>query len=153
MDNNNNLMRYCFGMGFLILSSCAPVRNAVKEVDTAMPDKYIGIVDTSNLADITWREYFLDSLLVDMIDSALQHNQELNILLQEVDIAKNEIQARKGEYLPFVSLRSGAGIEKEGKYTRHGAVDEHVEYEQGKNLPDPLTDIMIGVYTSWELDI
>jgi len=47
-----------------------------------------------------------------LIDTALHNNQELNITLQEIEISQNEISARKGEYLPFVNLGGGAGVEK-----------------------------------------
>jgi multidrug efflux system outer membrane protein len=43
--------------------------------------------------------------LVALIDTALKNNQELNITLQEIEIARNEIRARKGEYLPFVGVK------------------------------------------------
>ncbi len=88
-----------------------------------------------------------------MIDTALSRNQELNITLQEIEISKNEIRARKGEYLPFVGLRAGAGVEKVGEYTRNGAVEKNLEVKEGKAFPEPLGDYMVGVYANWELDI
>ena len=48
-----------------------------------------------------WKEFFNDENLTALIDTALVNNQELNIMLQQVDMAKNEIQARKGEYFPL----------------------------------------------------
>ena len=34
------------------------------------------------------------------------------MMLQQVDMAKNEIKAKKGEYLPFVGVYAGAEVEK-----------------------------------------
>src|SRR5690606_25832420 len=76
-----------------------------------------------------------------------------NITLQEIEISKNEIRSRKGEYLPFVDFGTGAGMEKEGRYTRHGAVDEQLEIKPGTAFPEPLTDYMFGAYASWEIDV
>jgi hypothetical protein len=42
---------------------------------------------------------------------ALQNNQELQITLQEIEIAKNEARIRK-VLLPTVGLRAGSGVEK-----------------------------------------
>jgi outer membrane protein, multidrug efflux system len=83
----------------------------------------------------------------------LKRNQELNITLQEIEIRRNEVRARKGEYLPFVDIRGGAGFEKEGRYTRHGAVDEDLEIKPGTKVPEPLPDFMVGAFASWELDV
>src|SRR5690606_15072188 len=85
--------------------------------------------------------------------TALLNNQELNLISQEIFIAKNEIRARKGEYLPFVNVGVGSGLYKEGKYTRLGAVDEHTDIEPGKKIPNPLSDFIISANVSWEVDI
>ena len=39
-------------------------------------------------------------------------------MLQEIDVARNEVRARKGEYLPFVDLQAGAG-RREGRRNTH----------------------------------
>ncbi|MES2502005.1 MAG: TolC family protein, partial [Pseudomonadota bacterium] len=65
----------------------------------------------------------------------------------------NEIQARKGEYLPFVNFGAGADVEKVGRYTRNGAVEESLEIKEGKAFPDPLSNYQFGLYSSWELDV
>ena len=82
-----------------------------------------------------------------------QNNQELNIMLQELKVAQSEVQARKGEYLPSIGLKAGAGVDKVGKYTRDGAVEENLEIKEGKAFPDPLPDYMIGLNAQWEVDI
>jgi NodT family efflux transporter outer membrane factor (OMF) lipoprotein len=118
-----------------------------------VPDKYAESADTTNSAKLKWSEFFTDPNLVALIDTALKNNQELNILLQEINIADNEVRARKGEYLPTVDLRVGAGIERVGKYTSQGISDEQDEYEPGKRVPEHLQDYMAGFFASWEIDI
>src|ERR1700754_3647353 len=77
------------------------------------PDSFNGNTgDTTNSGNLSWREYFTDPYLVALIDTALHNNQELNITLQEIEITRNEIKARKSEYLPFVGVKAGAGVEK-----------------------------------------
>ena len=71
--------------------------------------------------ELQWKNYFTDQNLQALIDTALVNNQELNITLQEIEISKNEIRARKGEYLPFIGLKGGAGFEKAARYTNIGA--------------------------------
>jgi multidrug efflux system outer membrane protein len=63
------------------------------------------------------------------------------------------VQARKGEYLPFVDLGAGAGIEKTARYTSKGANDANTEIKPGEEMPEPLPDFMVGAFASWEIDI
>lgn len=105
------------------------------------------------MSKVTWRNYFNDKNLVDLIDIALKNNQELNITLQEIEIAKNDIRVRKGALLPSVGLRAGTGVEKVGRYTSQGAGDASTEIAPGKEFPDPLTDFNLGAYANWEVDI
>ena len=45
------------------------------------------------------------------------------------------------------------GLEKDGEYTRHGAVDESLNIREGQAIPEPLPDFMVGAFASWELDV
>jgi len=137
----------------LLLWSCNSPKSTVRLENTNLPSSFNTSQDTLNSADLDWRAYFEDENLNSLIDTALKNNQELNIFLQEIEISKNEIRARKGEYLPFVDLQAGAGLEKEGRFTRHGAVDEQLEIQPGKRFPDPFSDYLIGASASWEIDI
>lgn len=135
------------------LWGCMIPKVSVRTENKSVPVSYHNSQDSTTIVKLHWKEYFADQHLIALIDTALKRNQELNILQQEIAISKNEVRARKGEYLPFVSLRAGAGLEKEGRFTRHGAVDENMEIEPGTVFPEPLPDYMFGLYASWELDV
>jgi NodT family efflux transporter outer membrane factor (OMF) lipoprotein len=117
------------------------------------PASFNGSQDTTNTAKIKWRQYFTDPNLVALIDTALKNNQELNITIREIEIARNEVRARKGEYLPFLGIRAGAGLEKVGRYTNMGASEATTDIKPGKETPDPLPDFMVAAVANWELDI
>ena len=138
----------------LLLSSCVHLKQTVREPHTGAPQRFgQSSLDSTSVADIPWRAYFNDAHLQALIDTALANNQELNIVLQEIEIRKNEIRARKGEYLPAVGVGAGAGFEKEGLYTRKGAVDEQLTIREGQPFPKPLGDFIVGASASWEVDI
>lgn len=125
-----------------------------KTENKTTPNTYANIGgDTSNVATIKWKDYFKDQYLTNLIDTALHNNQELNITLQEIEIARNEVRARKGELLPSVGLKAGAGLEKVGRYTSQGAGDASTEIKPGKEMPEPLPDYLVGLYANWEVDI
>jgi len=77
----------------------------------------------------------------------------LQITLQEIEIAKNDIRVRKGALLPTVGVKAGTGIEKVGRYTSQGAGDASTEIMPGVEMPDPLNDFTIAAYANWEVDI
>ncbi len=151
---NKSITRYA-SLGVLIFTlwACKTPKIADKLENKSVPASYNSSLDTINSAKIKWKEYFTDPKLVSLIDTALKKNQELNIVLQEIEISRNEALVRKGEYLPFINLTGGAGLEKEGRYTRHGAVDESIDIKHDTPFPEPLPDLVFGAYASWELDV
>lgn len=137
----------------LIFTACNVPYLVRKTEDRRVPASYKDSQDTINTAKIKWKDFFTDSNLQGLIDTALRNNQELNIILQDINITRNEVKARKGDYLPFFNIGAGAGVERTGKYTRLGAVDDNTEIRPGKQIPEPLPDFMIAANLSWEVDI
>lgn len=142
----------------LAVAGCkTPASEAAVTTSAPVPDSFGKTVQTqdanNNTAALAWKDYFKDQNLVDLIDIALKNNQELNITLQEIEIAKNDIRVKKGLLLPTAGLRAGAGVEKVGRYTSQGAGDASTEIKPGKEMPDPLGDFTISAYANWEVDI
>lgn len=130
-------------------------RNIAKVESKAVPSQYADTLsnDSTNMADWDWKKIFDDPNLVALIDTALIRNQELNVLMQEIEVSKNEVRKAKGEILPTAGLRAGVGLDKYGEYTANGAVESQLEIEPGKHFPKPLGDFAVGGYFSWEVDI
>lgn len=145
----------CIGIAFLSLTytACKTPGLAKRTENKNVPVSYNNLQDTTNTATIRWKDYFTDPYLNALIDTAVKNNQELNITLQEIEISRNEIKARKGEYLPFVGLRGGVGLDKVARYTNIGAMEANTEIKPGKEMPEPLPDYMIAAQATWEIDI
>ena len=145
----------CAGISCLSLlyTACTGPLLIQKTEDKTVPASFYNSRDTINTAKVKWKEFFTDPYLTVLIDTALRNNQELNIILQEINIAKNEVRARKGEYLPFVDIEAGAGVEKVGRYTRPGAVEENLDVQPEKRFPEPLPDFLLAANLSWQVDI
>jgi multidrug efflux system outer membrane protein len=144
-------------IGFLsiclfILSCKVPDLMQVTE-NKSVPTSYVDGRDTTNIAGTAWRSFFTDENLVNLIDTALKNNQELQITLQDIGIAKNDMRLRQGQILPTVNARLGAGVEKVGRYTSQGAGDASTEIAPGIETPDPLMDYSAIVSANWEVDI
>jgi len=134
------------------LQACKVPAIISKQENKTVPSTFNNIHDTMNIAKMDWRKYFSDPNLTSLIDTALQNNQELNIMIQEIEMSKNEILQRQGEYKPFVNLRAGAAVDRAAKYTWDGISEEDLKANPDKG-PKYIGDFMVGTYFSWELDI
>ncbi len=134
----------------LALGGCVPAlpQGAAREANTEVPDVFHGEApDPSNAAELDWRELLGDPNLIALVEEALAHNQELNIAVQEVFIARAEVMGRRGEIMPQLSVGAGAGLERVGEHTSQGRSDEMAGLDP--NLPS----YSFGLYASWEIDI
>ncbi len=154
MKNNLSYKYFLLPIAIVVLVGCKSLFTIkVRSENTTTPATYNGMNDSVNLATINWRTYFADHYLIELIDTALLKNQELQIILQEIEISKNEIRVRKGEYLPFVNGGVGTGFDKYGQYTRFGAVDDQLKIKGDQPFPVPFTDVYLGANLQWEADI
>ncbi|MBO9674654.1 MAG: TolC family protein [Sphingobacteriaceae bacterium] len=145
------------GLGLVLIcaayTACKLPEVAQRAENKTVPVSFNGSQDTVSTAGIQWRNFFTDPYLINLIDTALKNNQELNITLQDIEIAKNEIKAKKGELLPSVTYGVGAGLDKVGRYTSSGAGDASTEITPGKGVPEVLPDYRFGLQANWEADI
>lgn len=135
-----------------LLNACAPALE-IQEANLNLPEAYLQSTDSTNAADLQWTVFHDDPYLVALIDSALHKNQELRIVQQEIAIARSEVLARKGEYMPSVNLGLGGGVDKTARYTPLGANEATTDITPGKEMPDPVPDLMLGAFANWEVDI
>ena len=137
----------------LIYTGCSVPPMVHRTENRITPVSYNNSQDSTNTARLSWKSYFTDPYLTALIDTAFKNNQEFNITLQEIEISRQEIRARKGEYLPFVGLGGGAGVDKIGRYTNLGASEATTDIKPGKETPEFLPDFQVGAYARWEVDI
>lgn len=134
----------------VLMAGCAPAltQSRPPEPQRAVPASFgtAPPAETSGVGQQTWRQFFDEPGLDALIDSALTNNQELNIRLQEILIARSEVMARQGEYLPRAAVVAGAATERVGKETSQGVSDEAHE------LANPLAAYRVGFAASWEVD-
>jgi len=139
-------------VGFM-LQACGIPDMATKKESVPLPDNFRQeLTKQASSGNVKWKDFFEDPNLVKLIDVAVVNNKEINIMMQRISVARNEIQARRGAYLPFVNIGSGAGADKIGKYTRLGAVEENLPLANG-GFPAVLGDYQFGLFSSWEVDI
>lgn len=124
-----------------------------REENKTVPESFNTSKDTINTAKTKWKDFFTDSNLTALIDTALKNNQELNIIMQEINIANNDVRAKKGAYMPMLEVGVEAGVEKSSRYTLRGATEEANNIVDNKKNPNPLGNYVFGANISWEIDI
>jgi NodT family efflux transporter outer membrane factor (OMF) lipoprotein len=118
-----------------------------------VPKDFDGATSSENSSRVGIEEFFNDPTLIRLIDRALVANQELRILNENVQIASNEVLARRGAYLPFLTAGGGVGLNKPSLYTPEGALENQLKVLPGVPFPNPLPNYLLGLNLSWQIDI
>ncbi|WP_165243934.1 TolC family protein [Paludisphaera soli] len=118
-----------------------------------LPPVFEAADSAESSAALRVEEFFDDPMLVELMRQAIAGNQELRILSENVQIASNEIIARKGAYLPSISPAGGASIDKFSQFTIPGAAIFSDEYAPGRFLPNPLPNFTLAPLFLWTPDV
>jgi NodT family efflux transporter outer membrane factor (OMF) lipoprotein len=147
------------GLALCALVGCVAPRLAPAPAVGPVPTSFAGAAvrargaESASSGDIAWRTFFEDSTLRALIDTAVRNNAELLSTLQEVEMARYEVQSVRGRLAPQVSIAAGLGVDKSARYTSEGAGNASTDITDGKRVPEPLTDINVGFVAAWEADV
>lgn len=137
----------------MVLPSCAIPQLRHAPPPPAAPESFNGTVSAENSSQLSIDQFFNDPTLTQLIDQALAGNRELQILNEEIEVARAEVLARRGAYLPFLAFTGAGGLEKSSFITPLGAAEEQLEYRPGKHFANPSPVVGGGVNLFWQLDI
>lgn len=118
-----------------------------------LPDTFNGKTSSENSADLGIAEFFDDPVLTQLLAQGLAQNQELKIRNEEIQIARNEIMARRGAYFPFIGYGARGGFDKNSRFTPAGAAEDQLTFPGGGRFPDPVPDVQLSANLLWRLDI
>lgn len=116
-----NTFRHIATTGFVLLalSSCG-IYNKYEQTTTVSADIYGNATPIAeakakqSLAELSWREFFTDPLLQDLIDTALVRNTDLNSASIAVEKSQISLSTAKLAYLPSLALAPNIAINKLG---------------------------------------
>jgi NodT family efflux transporter outer membrane factor (OMF) lipoprotein len=109
-----------------------------------LPPNYNGATSPDNSAQLRVDEFYNDPVLARLVCQALTTNRELKILEEDIQIARAEILARRGAFLPLVGFRANAGWDRNSLFTPLGAAEKELEYRPGKHFPATPGDFLLG---------
>lgn len=141
------------GLVLLVACGCRIPNLCCPQQGPALPEDFNGAINPENSAQIGISEFFDDPVLTQLVIQGLEQNQELKIRNQEIQIASNEILARRGAYLPFVGIGARGGFDRTSRFTPLGAAEDQLTAPGGRRFNDPLTNSRLSADLVWHVDI
>ncbi|WP_156308510.1 efflux transporter outer membrane subunit [Sphingobacterium endophyticum] len=151
----------CLGIAFLMVQGCK-VGQKYQQPELNLPDQFRGDTlayfgDTSSISQISWKEFFHDPTLKDLIDSALTNNYDMQTALKNIEIANKWLRQNRMNYLPEVDATI-AGVNKQYRSKEFGSGPSTKWYEKhGTKAPENMFSYLNQFGTeigfSWEIDI
>jgi multidrug efflux system outer membrane protein len=137
----------------LVLPACGIPPRRLAQPAPALPESFNGVTSATNSSKLGIAEFYRDPKLLSLIQQTLANNRELKILNEEVQIASNEILARSGAYLPFLTLGPSVGLDRPSNRTIEGAAIRDDEFLPGRFFSNPHANYLLGTNFTWQLDI
>ncbi len=155
-------MRQLYIRLFIVLMSgsflqCTLQKDTPQKAMKPLPAKYAVRADSSNVAQINWKQFFKDSTLIGLIDTALANNLDLQMAYQRINVARSNVKFSKGLSAPFIKGAASVGQQNYGDYTQEGVGNYDTNFSKNvtedQHMAPDLKDFAIGLQTSWELDV
>jgi len=160
----NTIIRYT-GLilisGCLLLSSCKVGKDYVRP-ELPITDTFRGgnnlSADSATIADIPWNDFFTDSMLMILIDSAITNNFDMQTALKNIEIANQSVRQSRAAFLPEIDAQLG-GTNHQWRSRDFYSAPSSGWYDREGQDPPPETlymyqsQYMSSVSLSWELDI
>ena len=141
------------GLMLLVLPSCGIPSLRKAETAPGLPADFNGATSPENSSQLTIEEFYDDETLTCLIDQAMAGNRELKILNEDVQIASNEVLTRSGQYLPFLSVGTAAGLDRASRFTLEGVGILNDPYVPGRFFNLAHGNFANGINLTWQLDI
>jgi multidrug efflux system outer membrane protein len=153
MKTYKNIVVLVFATVCLLASSCKTPQITTDIATKPVPESFGNGKDTITIASRSWKTFYTDKYLIKLIDTALVNNFDILMSLQKIKAAQSDVLFNKGAMLPTISGAANAGLRRYGFYTMDGAGNATTDITPGKLVPLDLPDYLVGLQTSWELDV
>jgi outer membrane protein, multidrug efflux system len=142
-------IQFIFIFALLTLASCRTGKNYQRPT-VLLPETFTqtgaaSSTDTNSLADISWRNYFSDPALRQLIDSGIARNYDLQYALRNISIAQSQVKQANWLWIPQVNARAS------GYFYRNS--DNGPSGINNGAIANNSTDWLASVNMSWEIDI
>lgn len=137
---------------------CVTIRNVSTPPVVALPTDYERSKTSQPENKLTRNLVFADSILIDLIETAVKRNSDIFIAMQRIEAARSYFRIKKGAMLPSVEAVANASAQKYGDYTMEGVgnfdtnLSGNIDDNQKVQLP-VVPNYFLGLRSSWEIDL
>ncbi len=125
-----------------LFSSCLPKRYHAPKADAEGLFRDENPTDTATIADISWDNYFSDTILLRLIKEGLENNYDLQIAHTSISQAEANLRMAQKNYFPDISLAGSVNY-------LSNSMGEKGKKVLGYNS----AQYTLGITASWEADI
>ena len=151
----------CICVAFMLVQGCK-VGQQYERPDLDIPDQFRGDTlayfgDTSSISRISWKEFFHDPTLKELIDSALVKNYDMQTALANIEIANKWLRQNRMNYLPELDATI-ASANKQYRSSAYGSSPSSKWHDRKGREPAEtmftyLSQFGSEIGFSWEIDI
>lgn len=145
---------------FLVFTGCTvPKKLSKPDLNQALQrEDYNLLGDSVSLGTLPWKDVLKDTILINLIDSALLYNKDLQQALRRIEIAQAHFKRRRAALLPTLAASAEGGLRKYGHYTESGIGNYDSNFSENlsdeEKIPEPfIPDYFVGIRSSWEIDV
>lgn len=135
-------------LALLFLSACKVSKDIVAP-EPPLPASFrnADTKDTSGIADIQWKQFFINEGLQHLIDSAIVRNYDMQTAMKNIESAELIVRQSRLGYLPEVTIRATGAINRPSDNSLNGL---SLSQFLGQSYVE---DYSISTRLSWEADI
>jgi multidrug efflux system outer membrane protein len=145
----NNINWYIFLLPVLLILNACKVSKDIATPQPELPTQFRSetTTDTASVADLQWKDYFTDTTLQRLIDSAVANNYDMQVAVKNIESAQLLYKQTKWAYFPNVNFQLSANSNRPSDNSLNGLSasqflgTSHIE------------DFTASVGLSWEADI
>jgi len=139
---------YSIAILLLFFSACKISKDiAVPTTNLQQTFRNTATTDGIGIATIPWKDFFTNLSLLELIDSAIVHNYDMQVALNRIAAAKLIVQQSKLAYLPEATLQASATFNRPSDNSLNGL---SLSQFLGKSYVE---DYTLSATISWEADI
>lgn len=142
----------------IFLGGCKIKQNLPQNKPLAIPQKFSNKSNPTSTQLASMQDFFADPALIALIDTALKNNFDLQIALQNIELARAGVRFTQGIDMPDLAANVSMGSRKFGNYTIDGVGNYDTKFstnlDNKQKLPSPhVPDLFVGLQSSWEVDL
>jgi len=145
---------------FLLGISACRIGKDYQRPELKISESYRGediALDTTSLGDLHWRDFFMDTALQQLIDTALVYNYDMQKALKNIQIADQQVMRAKAQFLPEINADLATINQQFRSKNFYSSPTAKYYTETGKTPPENMylynPQYYSSVSLSWELDI